>query len=151
MRHIKTEPVSPIFKDRNEEKDRAIGYLFYFWVTFLVLLFVIAYLANPITRAHAEEVKTVPCEIWAGKRVFSIIPISKVVTFDLPVENATVDEIWAELINGDSQKFNNAIQNATQSLRKDISNAQARKYDRAGLRCKASNGTMEITITLHRE
>jgi len=148
MRHIRTEPVSPIFKDRNEEKDRAIRYLFYFWVTFLVLLFMIAYLANPITRAHAEEVRGVPCEIWAGKRVFGIMSISHGVTFDMPAKNTTVNGIWAELMS-DNQETKDAIQNAIVSLQKDM-HSRAKRFNKGGLKCKATDGILEVTFTLHR-
>jgi hypothetical protein len=144
VRKIQARPVSYIF-----ETGTGKG----IWKRYLLvtLAYVILLLILIATTARAEEtMPKIPCEVWAGKRIFGIISVSKSVIFDMPAADTTADGIWLQLMSND-QKTKDAIQNAILSLQKDIPNPKAKGFDRGGLRCRASDGTLEVTITLHRK
>jgi len=146
VRKIQARPVSHIFEAGT---NKGI-WKRYFLVTLAYVLLLLILIA---TTARAEETTSkVPCEVWVGKRIFGIISVSKSVIFDMPVTDTTTtaDGIWLQLMS-DNQNAKDAIQNAIASLRKDMPNPKAKGFDRGGLKCRASDGTLEVTITLHRD
>jgi len=142
VRKIQARPVSHIF-----ETGTGKG----IWKRYFLATLVYVILLFIATTARAEETTTtVPCEVWAGKKLFGIMTVSRSVIFDMPVTDTTADGIWLQLMSND-QKTKDAIQNAILSLQKDIPNPKAKGFDRGGLRCRASDGVLEVTITLHRK